>query len=52
MNRMYLTPGVDVRLELADVADLQLGAGLRHHLHDADGADLRCLRLWSSPDSW
>ena len=29
---------MDVRLELPDVADLQLLAGGRHDLHDADGA--------------
>ena len=30
---------MDVRLELADVADVELLAGGRHHLHHADRAD-------------
>ena len=33
-----LHPGVDVRLEQRDVADLHVPAGRGHHLHDPDRA--------------
>ena len=35
-----LDAGMDVRLGLVDVADLELGAGRGHDLHHADRADV------------
>ena len=37
---MYLVPAWMLGSVIRDIADLQLRAGGRHHLHDADGADV------------